>query len=218
MAPPHAPGATALAAAAALAAPLAASGGLRLARATDPALTRISAALRPSSVGLASGLAVGIVLAASPSTLAGYAVCACLAASAAADRDQYVLPDALTLAAVGLALAFKPFTPVADRLGLVAAGAVTYGLGTAFALVMRAWRGRTAFGQGDVKLLAAFAVILPGPLLPAAILIGSASALAFYFIPPRGFSRVVPFGLHLVIGAGAALASGGAFRALLGGR
>jgi prepilin signal peptidase PulO-like enzyme (type II secretory pathway) len=195
---------------------MAASGGLWVARATDPALAQISAGLRPSSIVLASGLALGIALAASPTTLAGFAICVCLAASAAADRDQYVLPDALTLAAVMLAIAFRPFVPQAPRFYLVLDGAAAYFLGTVFALVMRAWRGRSAFGQGDVKLIAALAVILPGPLLPPAILFGSACALAFACVPARLCSRVIPFGLHLVVGVGAALVFGAAFPAYVG--
>lgn len=216
MALANTPSANGLMVASALLAPLMASGGLWVARVTDPALAQISAVLKPSSIFLASGLALGIVLAASPTSLAGYAICTCLAASAAADRDQYVLPDALTLAAVVLAIAFRPFDPTAGRLGLVYAGACVYFLGTVYALVMRAWKGRSAFGQGDVKLLAALAVILPAPLLPPAILFGCACALAFACIPARFCTRVIPFGLHLVIGVGAALLFGAAFPAYVG--
>jgi prepilin signal peptidase PulO-like enzyme (type II secretory pathway) len=205
-----------LLAASAAFAPLAASGGLWVARVTDPALAQISAALRPSSIVLASGLALGIALAASPTTLAGFAVCACLAGSAAADRDQYVLPDLLTLAAVALGLAFRPFAPMADRFALLYAGAGTYLLGTTFGLIMRAWRRRTAFGQGDVKLIAALAVILPAALLAPAVLIGAACALAFACVPPRTYAGVIPLGLYLVVGAGAAFGAAAVFPALLG--
>jgi prepilin signal peptidase PulO-like enzyme (type II secretory pathway) len=207
----YSPTVMALTAASAFLAPLAASGGLWVARATDPALSRISPHLRPSSIILASSLALGLVLAASPTTLAGFAVCACLAASAAADRDQYVLPDALTLAAVALAIAFRPFAPETGRFGLLYVGVGTYVLGAIFALVMRAWRGRAAFGQGDVKLIAALAVILPPELLLTAILLGALCALAFACIPARLHTRVIPLGLHLVVGAGAALVLGAIF-------
>jgi prepilin signal peptidase PulO-like enzyme (type II secretory pathway) len=207
--------AMALSAGSALLAPLAASGGLWVARATDPALARIAAALRPSSMVLASGLALGIAAAASPTTLAGFAICACLAGSAAADRDQYVLPDILILAAVALGLAFRPFAPSADRLALLCAGIGVYLLGTTFALVMRYWRGRAAFGQGDVKLIAGLAVILPAALIAPAVLLGGVCALAFACLPPRTSARAIPLGLHLVVGAGAALAAAAAFPSLL---
>jgi prepilin signal peptidase PulO-like enzyme (type II secretory pathway) len=208
--------AMALAAGSALLAPLAASGGLWVARATDPALAQISAGLRPSSIVLASGLALGIALAASPTTLAGFAVCVCLAASAAADRDQYVLPDALTLAAVAIAFVFRPFTPTADRFALLYVGAGSYLLCTMFALFMRAWRGRAAFGQGDVKLIAALWLILPPALVLPAVLFGALCALACTCIPTRIATRAIPLGMHLVVGAGLAFGAGAAFPALLG--
>jgi leader peptidase (prepilin peptidase)/N-methyltransferase len=181
-------------AASAMLAPLAASGGLWVARATDPALARISAALRPSSVALAAGLAIGIALAASPATAPGFLVCACLAGSAAADRDQFVLPDILTLAAVTLGLVFRPFAPSSSRLELLAVGVGLYVVGTAFAAGMRAWRGRAAFGQGDVKLIAGLGVLLSPTLIAPAILAGATS----------------------VIGASLALAAAAAFPSLFG--
>jgi prepilin signal peptidase PulO-like enzyme (type II secretory pathway) len=205
----------ALAAGSALLAPLAASGGLWVARATDPALAQISAGLRPSSIVLASGFALGIALAASPTTLAGFAVCACLAGSAAADRDQYVLPDVLTLAAVGLGLAFRPFASTTDRLALMGAGAGLYLFGAAFAWAMRAWRGRAAFGQGDVKLIAAFGVILSPALIAPAVLAGAVCALTSVCLPTRANGRAIPLGLHLVVGAGVALGAAAAFPSLL---
>jgi prepilin signal peptidase PulO-like enzyme (type II secretory pathway) len=209
-------GAMCLAAASAILAPLAASGGLWVARATDPALARISAGLRPSSIALASGLALGIAAAASATTLAGVLVCACLAGSAAADRDQLVLPDILTLAAVALGLAFRPFASTSSRLELLGAGAGLYALFFAFALAMRAWRGRGAFGQGDVKLIAAIGVILPASLMAPAVLAGALSALASVCLPARSARPVIALGLHLVIGSAVALGAASAFPSLLG--
>jgi prepilin signal peptidase PulO-like enzyme (type II secretory pathway) len=210
------PSAMSLAAASAILAPLAATGGLWLARATDPALTQISAGLRPSSVALASGLALAIVLAASPTTTAGFGVCAVLAGSAAADRDQLVLPDILTLAAVALALVFRPFAPGSSRLELLGAGLGRYVVAGAFAAAMRAWRGRSAFGQGDVKLIAGLGVILPAGLIAPAVLAGAASALTFASLPARRSGRAIALGLHLVIGAAIALGAAAAFPPLLG--
>ena len=197
-------------------APLAASGGLWLARATDPALTQVSADLRPSSIWLASGLALGMTLAAPATSLAGFGICASLAGSAAADRDQLVLPDVLTLAAVLLGLAFRPFAPDSSRLELLGAGAGLYGLCFAFALGMRAWRGRAAFGQGDVKLIAALGVILPASLIAPAVLAGAFSALASVCLPLRRARPVIALGLHLVIGSAVALGAASAFPSLLG--
>jgi prepilin signal peptidase PulO-like enzyme (type II secretory pathway) len=203
-------------AASAMLAPLAASGGLWVARATDPALARISAALRPSTVALAAGLAVGIALAASPATAPGFLVCGCLAGSAAADRDQFVLPDILTLAAVTLGLVFRPFAPSSSRLELLGVGVGLYVVGTAFAAAMRAWRGRAAFGQGDVKLIAGLGVLLSPILIAPAILAGAASALTSVCLPARTSGRAIALGLHLVIGASLALAAATAFPSLFG--
>ena len=207
--------AMALTAACAALAPLAACGGLWLARATDPALAGIRVGLRPSSVILASGLALGLALAASPTTLAGFAICACLAGSAAADRDQLVLPDVLTLAACLLSLAFRPFAPFAPRIELLGAGVALYLMMTGFALAMRAWRGRAAFGQGDVKLIAGLGMVLPAGLIGPAVLAGAFSALAWACVPKRT-GRHIALGLHLVVGSGVALGAAAAFPALLG--
>ena len=205
-----------LVAATAALAPLAASGGLWVARATDPALERISAGLRPSSIMLASGLALGMALAASPTILAGYLVCACLAGSAAADRDQFVLPDILTLAACLLSLAFRPFAPCASRLQLLGAGVGLYVLGIAFAWAMCAWRGRAAFGQGDVKLIAGLGMILPAGLIGPAVLAGAVSALASACLPARRSGQAIALGLHLVLGSAVALGAAAAFPSLVG--
>jgi leader peptidase (prepilin peptidase)/N-methyltransferase len=164
---------------------------------------------------LASGLALGMALAASPTTLAGFALCACLAGSAAADRDQLVLPDILTLAACLLSLAFRPFAPSEGRLILLAVGVGIYVLGVAFAWVMRAWRGRAAFGQGDVKLIAGLGMILPAGLIGPAVLVGALSALACACLPARGAGRAIPLGLHLVLGSAVALGAAAAFPSLL---
>lgn len=208
-------GAIGLAAASALLAPIAASGGLWVARATDPALAQISAALRPSSIAVASSLALGIALAARPASAPGFLVCACLAGSAAADRDRFVLPDCLTLAAVALGLAFRPFASSSSRLELLGAGLGLYLVGTIFAVTMRAWRGRAAFGQGDVKLIAGLGVLLPLNLLAPAVLAGAASALASACLSARPSRRAIALGVHLVIGAGVALGADSAFPRLL---
>ncbi len=213
------PGAMGLMAASAVLAPLAACGGLWLARATDPALAGISVELRPSSILLAGGLALGLALAASPTTLVGSLLCASLAGAGAADRDHFVLPDSLTLAAVGLALVGQPFAPASSRLELIAAGGGLYVVGIAFAWAIRAWRGRAAFGQGDVKLIAALGVILPAPLIAPAVLAGSVSALvsaglACVGLAPRGSGRAIALGLHLVLGSAVALGAATAFPSL----
>jgi prepilin signal peptidase PulO-like enzyme (type II secretory pathway) len=191
--------------AAAVFAPLAAFGGLWVARATDPALARISVGLRPSSIAVASGLGVGIALAAPAATMPGLLICGLLAGAGATDRDRFVLPDILTFAAVALALAFRPFTPSASRLQLLVAGGGLYGLGIAFAWAMRAWRGRAAFGQGDVKLIAGLGMILPAGLIGPAILAGAVSALASAWLPARGPARAIPLGIHMVVGTAVAL-------------
>jgi leader peptidase (prepilin peptidase)/N-methyltransferase len=209
----------ALAAVAAILAPLAARAGLWAARATDPALARISTTLRPSSIALASGLALALVLVldlAGPARPAGLLVCVCLAGSAAADREALVLPDLLTLGAEALSLAFRPFAPLASRRELLFAGLGLYGAGTAFAWAMRTWRGRAAFGQGDVKLIAGLGMLLPAALIAPAVLAGALCALASACLPSRSSARAIPLGLHLVVGSAVALAAAPAFPALLG--
>lgn len=205
-----------LAATAAVLAPVAASGGLWAARATDSQLPHVSTGLRPTSAALACGLALGLALAASPTTLAGSLLCACLAGSAAADRDQLILPDILTLATIGLGLAFRPFAPSASRLELLGTGVGLYVVGVAFAAAMRAWRGRSAFGQGDVKLIAELGVILPAGLIAPAILAGAASALTFACLPARKAGRTIALGLHLVVGCALALGAAAAVPTLVG--
>jgi hypothetical protein len=98
---------------------------------------------------------------------------------------------------------------------LLGAGLGLYLLGTTFALAMRAWRGRAAFGQGDVKLIAGLGVLLPGSLIAPAVLAGAASALASACLPARTSGRAIALGLHLVIGSAVALGTAAAFPSLL---
>jgi len=205
-----------LAAAAAGLAPLAACGGLWAARATDPALAHIRAGLRPLSMVLAAGLAIGLAVAAWPTTMAGALVCACLAGSAAADRDQLVLPDILTLAAVTLSLAMRPLAPLESRVDLLVAGVGLYVGAIVFAAAMHLRYGRTAFGLGDVKLIAALGAILPARLIGPAILAGGVSALACVGLPGRTAKPVIALGLHLVVGSALALGAAQAFPSFLG--
>lgn len=189
--------------AAAVAAPVAASLGLWTARATDLALPEVTPLMKASTVALASLLALMLVVSTAPASVPGFLVCVCLAAAAAADRDQYVLPDALTLAAVAVALISQPFTPGTPRLQLACVAAGIYAMGSAFAWAMRVWRGPAAFGQGDVKLLAALGVILPAGLIGPVIIAGCISALLVSIAGNRSAPIRIPLGLHLIIGVAA---------------
>ena len=113
-------------------------------------------------------------------------------------------------------LAFRPFAPCASRLQLLGAGVGLYVLGIAFAWAMRAWRGRAAFGQGDVKLIAGLGMILPAGLIGPAVLAGAVSALASACLPARRSGQAIALGLHLVLGSAVALGAAAAFPSLVG--
>ena len=194
--------------AAAVSAPMATSCGLWTARATDRALEDVTPYLRPTAMAFASGMAILLVAASAPTSLAGFIVCAALAAAATADQAQHVLPDALTLTAAAVALPFQPFAQQgAPPLRLLAIALCLYGAGCAFAWLMRRWRGASAFGQGDVKLIAAFGLILPLELVGPAVLAGCFSAILVHALEGGDRSARIAFGLHLTVGFAVALAA-----------
>lgn len=146
------------------------------------------------ALGVAGGgLAWGLLGAVHALPVAGLA--ALCAAIARIDGAHFTIPDLLVLplALLGLIDAALGGQPLLPRLLAMAA------LGLALVVLragLSAWKGRTALGFGDVKLIAAAAAWIPADLLPAYIFLAALSGLVEVARRPAP-SAPVAFGRHL---------------------
>lgn len=167
--------------------------------------------------GFGLGLAAVLVTHDSAEALLGAALLWCLLALALSDLRHYVLPDALNLSLLVLALGLALLPHAAQALpgpGHVTPGAAVLGavLGAGAFWVLGQlyrWRhGRTGLGAGDVKLMAGIGAMTGAANLPVATLIGALAGLALAIL--RGHRRNRRLRRHMPVPFGACLALGGA--------
>lgn len=151
-----------------------------------------------------------------PSVLPLYFLTIMLAvATAFIDARHRIIPDALTLPALGLGAALSIAFPSswgaetsygAAALHTLLAGGITGGGLWLFARLGRLWFRREALGLGDVKFMAATAVLLglPGAFftLLAGSLLGTIAGLVLALRRKRKLRRIaIPFGPFLALAA-----------------
>ena len=137
------------------------------------------------------------------------------------DLVLFILPDALTFPGMALGLAAGVFSlglPWDQSLIGAAAGAGSFWL---LRFAHMRLRGAEGLGMGDVKLMAMIGALTGWLGLPAAVLFGAGSALAFYPLfrmawKDKGPVRI-PFGPFLCLGCALALLFGRDFMKLLTG-
>ncbi len=131
------------------------------------------------------------------------------------DFDLRVLPDSLTLPALGLGLRraslFGGRAALADA---AVAAAAAWALFTLLSLGWRRWRREDGFGAGDARFAAALGTLFGSrgllTILPAAALLGLLLGLALRLSVARlGGARSIPFGSALAAAALAWLLGGG---------
>lgn len=175
--------------------PLAARSGLQLAVVTDKALQDhrpvtalpslcLGAALAATVAGLADSPDAGVVAAAV--MMGGILVC---------DMDNFIIPDGLVLALAVVGLAWRPFAGSASPITLAVSAALAFGLGRLFAWLIHRRLGPSAFGLGDVNLMAVLGACLPPIAALSAIVTACVLALASAVLRP---SDRVAFGPYLV--------------------
>ncbi len=126
------------------------------------------------------------------------------------DLDHQLLPDQITLPLLWLALVASVlgWTAVTPDQAIIGAAAGYLVLWSVFH-VFRIITGKHGMGHGDFKLLAALGALLGWQLLPAVILIASASGAFFgiiwLMIRKQGRETPIPFGPFLAIGGWVAL-------------
>jgi leader peptidase (prepilin peptidase)/N-methyltransferase len=103
------------------------------------------------------------------------------------DRRAFIIPDELTVAALGLGIAYAALadmpTPIAEDLAMAALrGAATLLFFWGLRLLYRRLRGREGLGLGDVKLALVAGVWLDWTMIPVAIEIAALGALAAYAV------------------------------------
>lgn len=153
--------------------------------------------------------ALGASLAAAPGAdgLFGAFLAALMIAIAAVDAKQYIIPNELTAAAVGLALLRAAIAgPDAGPLNVcwTAVSAIASALPLLILMTAyRRWRGREGLGLGDVKLVAVAGAWLDWVTLLAVIELAALTALGGYLAAsyfrdrPLKATAFLPFGLFL---------------------
>lgn len=111
------------------------------------------------------------------------------------DRRHFLIPDLvnLPLAAAGLGDSALTGADLAGRLITMAALALVLWV---LRWAISAWKGRTALGLGDLKLLVAAAAWLPMELLAPYVFLASASGLVWMLAQRPRVERLA-FGAHL---------------------
>jgi|CXWL01.1.fsa_nt_gi leader peptidase (prepilin peptidase)/N-methyltransferase len=163
----------------------------------------VALALAVLAAVCASGLVV-VGVGIDSAALCAAIVMAC-ALIAEIDRRHFLIPDALVLVLLGLAM-LAPFAPdwQLQVFGALLAGGLMLGVRQAY----RALRGSHGLGLGDVKLALAIGALL-GPQTALIVIAVAAIATAALLARPSGqiaiAVRAAPFGVGLA--AGTALAS-----------
>lgn len=131
------------------------------------------------------------------------------------DLDHQLLPDQMTLSLLWLALiasvmGWSQVSPTQAIIGAAAGYLVLWSVFHAFRILT----GKHGMGHGDFKLLAALGALLGWELLPAVILIASASGaiigIIWLTLLKQGRQTPIPFGPFLAIGGWAAFIWGDA--------
>jgi leader peptidase (prepilin peptidase)/N-methyltransferase len=159
-----------------------------------------------AGVAVAIGVTASVILVPDSRGLWGAGLAVLMVAIAVVDARRFIIPDELTVAALGLGLAYAVVQDADMWLEVVAWSLVR---GAAPALVFmgvrigyRLWRGHEGIGLGDVKLAAVCGVWLDWLAIPVAIEIAAVAALGAYlvmFLRRRVVRRTtrLPFGLFL---------------------
>ena len=164
----------------------------------------------PVSEALCAGLvwACWITYGLSWSLAAGTVLCCLLVLLSVVDSEHRMLPDTLTLPLLWLGLIFsltEPEAPFAAPSQAIAGAVGGYGFLYLANGLWRRFRNRTAFGGGDLKLLAALGAWF-GPCGAFAALGVAALCGALYALAGNALARVapedqLPFGPFLMLGS-----------------
>lgn len=136
-----------------------------------------------------------------------------LGAAALVDARTRLLPNELTLAVLLLGLVWRSLDAGLASVHLPQANyvwGVLLGWGVPYCLnaMHERWRGHTAIGQGDAKLLAGLGAWLGMDALPVIWLVASGCVLVYtgsWWMVTRQWCSQVPFGPFLVMGASIAM-------------
>jgi leader peptidase (prepilin peptidase)/N-methyltransferase len=160
------------------------------------------------AVAGAVAVAASLALVADMRGVAGAGLAVLMFAIAAVDLRRFIIPDALTAAALALGLVHAAIDdagpPWLEAIAWSAARGAALGLAF-FALraLYRRLRGREGIGLGDVKLAGVAGVWLDWSIIPLAIDIAALAALGTYLVRHLWFRRamrpttLMPFGLFL---------------------
>ena len=127
---------------------------------------------------------------------------------ALSDARTYLIPDQFSLGGTALGLATAPLPGGVDAAASASGAVLGFGLLWGIAVLGKLVFRKPAMGGGDIKMMAMVGAFL-GPAGVLVALFGGALAGSLVFGPLRLRSaKLVPFGVFLAVGAGAAYAWG----------
>lgn len=143
-----------------------------------------------------------------PEALRGAVFLTLLLGIALADARTYLIPDQFSLGGTALGLASAPLAGGPDAIASFGGAVLGFCLLWGVALVGRLVFGKPAMGGGDVKTMAMIGAFLgPAGVLVALFAGALAGTVVFGPVSLRS-GKLVPFGVFLSVGAGAAYAWG----------
>jgi leader peptidase (prepilin peptidase)/N-methyltransferase len=148
---------------------------------------------------------VSLLLAPGGNGILGAGLAGLMVLIASVDASSYIIPDALTVAGLALAL-LHAASQNGDAIAVAAAAAALRGAVLAFLFwslrVAYRWlRGRDGLGLGDVKLAAVAGAWLSWPAIPVAVDIAAFSGIAIYVVRQYALQRPVRATARLPFGA-----------------
>lgn len=157
----------------------------------------------PALLAAAAGVAASLAVDGGAAGLLGAGLAVVMAAIAVTDARHFLIPDRLNAAAalLGLASAALDAPDAAAAVGLALARGSMLALAfLALRVGYRHLRGREGLGLGDVKLAGVAGIWLDGLMLPAAIEIAAATALAVCLLEHIRGGRAIRAGRRLPFG------------------
>ena len=143
-----------------------------------------------------------------PEALRGSLFLTILLGIAITDARTYIIPDQFTLGGMAAGLALAPLAGGATLLGAALGAAFGFALLWAIAALGKVIMKKDAMGGGDIKMMAMVGAFVEPAGVLVTLFAGSLLGVLIFGPVALRTGRLVPFGIFLAVGAGAAYAWG----------